>query len=175
MTDGLEIALKAAAVGIGGTLALDAWAMLLQGLSGTPATNWAMVGRWLAHMRERRFVHDNIGKAAPVRGELALGWIFHYGVGIAYGFLLVASQGSAWLRAPTVLAPVLLSLALLVAPYFLMMPGLGLGIAGAKTPKPNLTRLKSVMGHTAFGLGMYATALLLDVGFGPMLVSRAGA
>lgn len=171
MSDELEIALSAAAVGIGGTLALDLWAALLQGLTGTPATNWAMVGRWLAHMREGRFVHDSIGKAAPVRGESALGWIFHYVIGIAYGFLLVALQGDAWLQAPTVLAPVLLSLALLVAPYFVMMPGLGFGIAGAKTPKPNLTRLKSVMGHAAFGLGMYATALVLVMGFGPMAAS----
>ncbi len=172
MMDGLEIALRAAAIGIGGTLALDAWALLLQRITGTPATNWAMVGRWLAHMREGRFVHEAIGKAAPVRGELALGWLFHYGVGIAYGLLLSALCGAEWLRQPTVLAPVVLSLALLVAPYFLMMPGLGFGLAGAKTPKPNVTRLKSVLGHTAFGLGMYATALALEVLSGSMLAPR---
>ncbi|HMM74892.1 MAG TPA: DUF2938 family protein [Gammaproteobacteria bacterium] len=174
MTAGPETALRAAAIGVGGTLALDVWAALLQRAVGTPATNWALVGRWLAHMREGRFVHDGIGKAAPVRGESALGWLFHYGVGAIYGLLLVAWQGSAWLQAPTVPAPLLLSLALLVAPYFVMMPGLGLGIAGARTPQPNLTRLKSVMGHTAFGLGMYAAALALNVWPGPMLLSRTG-
>jgi hypothetical protein len=50
---------------------------------------------------------------------------------------------------------------LLVAPYFMMMPGMGMGIAGSRTPKPNVTRLKSVMGHSVFGLGMYATAMAL--------------
>ncbi len=164
MSDDMTLALQAAAIGIGGTLALDAWAALLERLSGTPATNWAMVGRWLAHLREGCFVHEAIGKAAPVRGEAAFGWSFHYAIGIVYGLLLVAWQGAAWLQAPTAAAPVLLSLALLVAPYFVMMPGLGLGPAGSTTPRPNLTRLKSVMGHTAFGLGMYATALLLDHG-----------
>ena len=31
----------------------------------------------------------------------------------------------------------------------------------ATVPKPNVTRLKSVMGHSVFGLGMYATGRLL--------------
>uniref|UniRef100_UPI0035BBB340 DUF2938 family protein n=1 Tax=Pedomonas mirosovicensis TaxID=2908641 RepID=UPI0035BBB340 len=57
--------------------------------------------------------------------------------------------------------PIILSWALLVAPYFIMMPGMGAGIAGAKTPRPAVTRLKSVVGHSIFGLGMYATALAL--------------
>ena len=63
---------------------------------------------------------------------------------------------------PTVLPAVLLSLVFLVAPYFVMMPALGFGIAGSKTPKPNVTRLKSVLAHTMFGLGMYATALVIN-------------
>jgi hypothetical protein len=55
----------------------------------------------------------------------------------------------------------LLAWVLLVAPYFIMMPGMGMGIAGSRTPQPKVTRLKSVMGHSVFGLGMYATGRLL--------------
>ena len=156
-----EIALRAAIVGIGGTVALDVWAAALQRLVGTPATNWSMVGRWLGHMVDGKFHHENMGAVAAIGGEAAIGWMFHYGIGIAYGLLLVAVSGSAWLVEPTVLPAVLLSLMLLVAPYFVMMPRLALGVAGSKTPKPNVTRLKSVLAHTMFGLGMYATALLI--------------
>src|SRR5690606_24051114 len=56
MSDIVEIGLKAAAVGIGGTLALDLWAFLLQRVFHTPATNWAMVGRWIGHMPKGQFV-----------------------------------------------------------------------------------------------------------------------
>ena len=166
-----EIALRAALVGIGGTVALDVWANMLQLLVKTPATNWAMVGRWLGHMPQGKFRQENIAAAAPVGGEAVIGWAFHYGIGIAYGLLLIAVVGSDWLVEPTVLAAVILSLVLLVAPYFVMMPGLGLGIAGSKTPKPNVTRIKSILGHTMFGLGMYATALLINYWVGPMGVS----
>lgn len=155
-------ALSAAIVGIGGTIVMDVWATMLQHLVGTPATNWRMVGRWLGHMPAGKFRHENMGAVAPVHGEATIGWLFHYGIGIAYGLLLIAVNGGAWLREPTVMPAVLLSLVFLVAPYFIMMPALGFGIAGSKTPKPNVTRLKSVLAHTMFGLGMYATALLLN-------------
>jgi hypothetical protein len=36
------------------------------------------------------------------------------------------------------------------------------GIAGSRTPKPNVTRLKSVIGHSMFGIGIYLTARLME-------------
>ena len=164
--DGMEIILRAALVGIGGTIILDVYSLLMQRLFGVPATNWAMVGRWVGHVPAGRFGHENIGKAAPVSGELAIGWIVHYVIGIAYGLLLVGLCGAEWLREPTLLPPMILALGLLVAPYFIMMPGMGSGIAGAKTPKPNVTRLKSAVGHSVFGLGMYMTALVMEAARG---------
>ena len=124
------------------------------------------MGRWVGHMPRGHFIHENIGKAAPVSGERAIGWVVHYVIGIVYGLLLVGLWGVEWLRQPTLLPPMILALGLLVAPYFIMMPGMGSGIAGAKTPKPNMTRLKSVVGHSVFGLGMYVTALVAEAVFG---------
>ena len=121
-----------------------------------------MVGRWLGHMLKSEFVQTNIGQAEPVPGEHALGWTFHYVIGIAYGLLLVAIWGAGWLRQPGIAEPLILALALLVLPYFVMMPGMGMGMAGSRTPKPNVTRLKSVIGHSMFGIGMYLTARLME-------------
>jgi hypothetical protein len=122
-------------------------------------------------MPRGHFIHENIGKAAPVSGELAIGWVVHYAIGIGYGLLLVGLWGAEWLRQPTLLPPMILALGLLVAPYLIMMPGMGSGIAGAKTPKPNVTRLKSLVGHSVFGLGMYVTALVAEAGFGDTLAA----
>ncbi|SFU52553.1 Protein of unknown function [Nitrosospira multiformis] len=89
-----DIIIKSARVGIGGTIVLDLYAFLLQRLFGVPATNWQMVGRWLGHMPSGSFVQTNLGQVKPVPGEHALGWIFHYVIGIAYGLLLVAIWGA---------------------------------------------------------------------------------
>ena len=171
MTEGLGTVLGAAIIGIGGTVILDLWATLLWHLFGVPATNWAMVGRWVGHMPAGRFRHASIGKAAPVSGELAIGWIVHYAIGIGYGLLLVGLLGVEWLRQPTLLPPMILALGLLVAPFLIMMPGMGAGIAGARILNPNTTRLKSLVGHSVFGLGMYVTALAAEAGLGHRLAA----
>lgn len=148
-------------IGIGGTALLDLWALLLKRGFGIPATNWRMVGRWIGHLPGGTFVQPQLAKARPIAGEALIGWGFHYGIGTGYGLLLLLWQGESWLRHPTLLPPLLLAWALLVLPFFVMMPGMGSGIAGSKTPKPNLTRLKSIISHTVFGLGMFGSAILL--------------
>lgn len=150
--------IKGALVGAGGTMLLDVWALFLARTWNVPATNWAMVGRWLGNIPRGKFHHTSMSEAEPVKGELAIGWIAHYVIGIGYGLLLLALWGSAWLTEPTILPPLVLSWVLLIAPYFLMMPGMGTGFAGSKTSKPAITRTKSVVSHSIFGLGMYLAA-----------------
>jgi hypothetical protein len=42
-----------------------------------------------------------------------------------------------------------------------MQPGLGAGIAASKTPNPNKARLRSLLNHFIFGVGLYICALIL--------------
>ncbi|WP_264346966.1 DUF2938 domain-containing protein [Rheinheimera sp. MM224] len=41
-----------------------------------------------------------------------------------------------------------------------MQPALGSGIAASKTPSPAKARLKSLLTHSVFGLGLYLSGLL---------------
>lgn len=161
MSSSAELLIKAALVGVGGTVILDLYALFMARVLGVTATNWAMVGRWFGNMTRGQFVQVAMSQAEPVKGELAIGWIAHFAIGIGYGLLLLAFWGKGWIERPTLLPPLILAWVLLAAPYFMMMPGMGMGIAGSRTPNPNLTRLRSVMGHSVFGLGMYATAVAL--------------
>jgi hypothetical protein len=157
----VDLFIKAALIGTGGTVVLDLWALFMARVLKMPATNWPMVGRWIGNMPRGQFVQENMAGARPVKGEAAIGWIAHYVIGIGYGLLLLAIWGRPWIVWPTLLPPMILAWTLLVAPYFIMMPGMGSGVAGSKTPKPGVARLKSVVGHSIFGLGMYATAVAL--------------
>jgi hypothetical protein len=38
---------------------------------------------------------------------------------------------------------------------------MGLGWAASRTPNPGMRRLLGLVGHTVFGIGLWATALLL--------------
>lgn len=142
--------IKGALIGLAGTVLLDIWAFFLARVLNVPAMNWAMVGRWLGNMPRGDFHHTSMSVAPPVNGEHAIGWVAHYLIGIGYGLLLLLVCGVTWLKQPTMLPPLIVSWLLLIAPYFLMMPGMGMGVAGAKTPQPAVTRLKSVASHTVF-------------------------
>ena len=94
---------RSLAIGIGGTAAMDAWAIVLNRAFGIPLPNWALVGRWFCHLSGGKVFHDDIGAAAPWRNELAAGWIAHYAVGILYAGILVFLAGPGWTREPTFL------------------------------------------------------------------------
>ena len=55
----------------------------------------------------------------------------------------------------------LFSIFTIVAGWFLLQPGMGLGWAAAKTPAPWKVRGLGLLAHTAFGLGMWGVALSL--------------
>jgi Protein of unknown function (DUF2938) len=66
-----------------------------------------LFGRWIGHLIDGQFVHDNTTKSAHVSGERIIGWTFHYLIGILFAWLLIAFWGLQWARQPS-LAPALI-------------------------------------------------------------------
>lgn len=160
MTLPLQDILLAMLIGIGATAVMDTWLLLLKRL-GVPTLNFAFIGRWVGHLLRGRFAHAAIAKAAPVRGELALGWLTHYAVGIAFAAVLVRTQGAAWLHSPTPLPALAVGICTVAAPLLVMQPAMGLGFAASRTPTPVKNCLRSLANHTVFGLGLYLSALAI--------------
>ncbi|MDO8037002.1 DUF2938 domain-containing protein [Janthinobacterium sp. SUN128] len=152
--------LDALAIGVGATAVMDVWAVALKRYWCIPSLNFAMVGRWLGHLPRGTITHTNIAQAAPVPDEAILGWTFHYVIGVLFAAVLLALVGEEWVQGPT-FAPALLAGVLSVAaPFCILQPGMGAGLAASKTPHPTAARLRSLMAHTVFGIGLYLTALL---------------
>lgn len=152
---------RGALVGVGATAVMDAWAYWLRRSFGTPSLDYALVGRWMAHWRRGRFRHASIARAEPARGERALGWLAHYLIGVVFALLLLAACGELWWRAPTPGPALLFGLASVAAPFLLMQPAMGAGFFASKTPRPWLSRRRSLAAHASFGLGLYAAAWVL--------------
>lgn len=148
-------------VGIGATLATDAWTLLRRQLFGTPMPDYGLVGRWFAHMPRGRLRHAPIAASPAVRGERLVGWAAHYAIGIAFAALLIAAVGVEWLRSPTPGPALFVGVATVAAPWLVMQPAMGAGIAASRTPRPDAARLQSLATHVVFGLGLYAAALAM--------------
>lgn len=156
--------LKAALlIGVGATVIMDLWGMLLRRL-GIPTLNFAMVGRWAGHVMKGRVRHDAIAKAEPVANELVLGWVIHYVIGVLFAVMLVGMVGEGWLSAPTLWPALVWGVATVVAPLCFMQPVMGAGFFASRTPTPGRNCLKSLVTHTVFGVGMFLSAGLIASG-----------
>ncbi len=156
-----ELALRAGLIGSGATLLLDAWNAALRRWFGIPSLDPALLGRWFGHMARGRFRHERIAAAAPIPGERAVGWLAHYAIGIGWAVVLLLIWGLDWARHPTLPPALAVGLATLVAPFFIMQPGMGNGVLASRTARPGAARLKSVASHTVYGIGLYVAAALL--------------
>jgi len=157
----LEPIMYAALIGILATAVLDLWAIFARQILRLPGPNWAMMGRWLGHFTRRQFAHGNIASAPRINGERIIGWSAHYLIGILFALLLLLFTGPDWLDSPTILPALVLGLSTILAPFLIMQPAMGAGIAASKTPRPNIARLSSVAAHSVFGLGLYGAATML--------------
>lgn len=156
----IEEITKIILIGCGATLVMDMWLAFLKRI-GVPTMNFALVGRWVGHLRHRQFAHDSISKASPIAHETLLGWTIHYATGIAFSCLQTAVAGAGWIAAPAPGIALLVGMGTVVFPLFVMQPAMGLGIAAAKTPTPITNCLKSLVNHSVFGAGLFLSACFI--------------
>jgi hypothetical protein len=149
----------AIAIGIGATLLMDLWNLFLKRTFGVPSLNYCLLGRWLRHMPGGTLRHAAITAAAQKPHECTVGWVAHYTIGVVFALGFIGLTSGDWLARPTVLPALLYGLATVVFPFLIMQPSLGLGIAASRTPNPMPARLKSLVTHTVFGIGLYLSAL----------------
>lgn len=149
-------------IGAGATAFMDTWTIARKRLTGIPPPDYGLVGRWLAYMPRGRFRHDRIAATPPAKGERLIGWTAHYLTGIAFAAMLLALWGVDWTRHPTLGPALLVGIGTVLAPFLLMQPGMGAGIAASRTPRPAAARLHSIVTHTVFGLGLYVAGWITN-------------
>jgi len=146
--------------GLIATATTDVWQIALHRMAGIPATNWRLIGRWVAGLPTGRPIRHDIANGKPVFGEGAIGWTFHYIVGIAYAALF-ASIVYAFDTGSGLVACCLFGLATLIAPWLILKPALGQGMFSRHAPYPWQDRAIAAATHLAFGVGLFLGQLAL--------------
>ena len=141
----------AIATGIGATLAIDLWAQLLRRTAGIGTTDWRLVGRWVAGLGRGCL---RLATSDPQRGELLLGWLTHYAIGIAYALIYLALV-KVFATAVSLPSALLFGGITVLAPWLILQPGLGKGWFANATPRPAATRFLNLATHLLFGAGLY--------------------
>lgn len=155
-------------VGAGATAVMDLWGIARKPLIGVPPPNYGLVGRWIVGMARGKFRHDSIAASPAVRFENLIGWSAHYLIGIAFAAVLLSVCGLEWIEQPTIIPALIVGIGTVAAPFLLMQPGMGAGIAASRTPNPAAARLQSFITHAVFGLGLYGAGLIANVFYVPL-------
>ncbi|WP_375778220.1 DUF2938 domain-containing protein [Bradyrhizobium sp. ma5] len=163
MADAVEFATSAALIGAGATVVMDVWGIARKRLLGIPSLDYALVGRWLGHLASGSLRHDRIAASPQVAGERLIGWAAHYLIGIGFAGVLLAIFGLGWARQPSIAPALIVGIGSVAAPFLVMQPAMGAGIAASRTPQPWAARLQSLLTHAVFGVGLYAAGWLVSL------------
>ncbi|QOZ30893.1 DUF2938 domain-containing protein [Bradyrhizobium sp. CCBAU 53421] len=167
MVDATDFLARAVLIGAGATIVMDIWGIVRTRVLGIPSLDYALVGRWLGHLASGCLCHDRIAASPPVAGERAIGWAAHYLIGVGLAGVLLAIVGLDWVRQPTIAPALLVGIGSVAAPFLVMQPAMGAGLAASRTPRPWASRLQSLVTHAVFGVGLYAAGLLAHLFLNP--------
>ena len=159
----MTVLLYSVAIGVGATLVIDLWAATRAALFDVPVPNYGLVGRWLIGVMHGKLRLDTRAAALPAPHERACGWIAHYLIGVAFAMVLLLSSGPAWLDQPTLAPAMIVGIGTVAAPFLIMQPGMGAGIAATRTRHPWSARLQSLITHSIFGIGLYGAGCLASL------------
>ena len=76
--------------------------------------------------------------------------------------LLLVIWGLDWAYDPTPGPALIIGVATIAAPFLILQPGMGAGIAARRTPRPTVSRFRSLVAHLSFGIGLYVAALIVS-------------
>jgi len=66
-----EFVLHTSFIGVGATIVMDLWALLLKQL-GIPSLNFAFLGHWIGHLPDGQWTDESMTKAIPIK--VSCGW-----------------------------------------------------------------------------------------------------
>jgi Protein of unknown function (DUF2938) len=144
-------------VGILATVTMDVVAVIALRLGiagpGPRRTGPDLIGRWVGYFFRAKFRHTDILQTPPLQGELVLGLVAHYLIGIALTLVYLGLLGVAH-ATPTAPSAILYGTATTVFPWFLMFPSQGMGYLGRDAPGDAHLARVSLFNHIIFGLGI---------------------
>lgn len=152
--------------GIGVTAFTDVIAVGRQGWAMTHGF-YCLVGRWVGSLPQNGVFHSGIRRSTPAPFEAVLGWAAHILLGVIYWVCFMLSFGPSALYMPQLWQGVGFGIVTVLVPWLVFQPLFGWGVGMSKAPDPWKMRLKGIITHTVFGLGIWGSMQILKAVLSP--------
>ena len=156
----MDLIVTGVVAGVLGTLVMDSLNYLFARTGMLLKIDIGMIGRMSAGWARGRFRYRHPSEMEQVANELLYGYITHYTIGVGFAVtyllgwdLLVGGPASpVWALAYGV--------ATTIASLFFVLPSMGLGVFGRRSPEGIRAPLSSLANHLFFGVGMAVAVAL---------------
>ena len=156
----MHLIVTGVAAGVSGTLVMDSLNHLFSRTGMLLKIDVGMIGRMSAGWARGHFRYRHPGEMEQVANELLYGYITHYTIGVSLALtyllgwdLLVGGPASpAW--------ALVYGIATTVAPLFFVLPSMGLGVFGRRSPDGIKSPLSSLANHLFYGVGIAVAVAL---------------
>lgn len=156
----MQLILLGVTAGIVGTLAMDGLNWVFSRIGMLANIDIIAIGRMAAGWLRGRFSYNHPSELEPAGNERLLGYVTHYAISVIFALLYVLGWHLLVGGPVSAFWALVYGLATSVAPLFLVLPSMGLGVLGRRSPDGVRAPLSSLANHLFFGVGMALTVAL---------------
>ena len=155
----LPLLLRILITGLAGATAADIGRTVYQWVTGFPAVNWSLTGRWFLMVLQGQPYVANVGAAPSLPNELMAGHAAYYTISVIFAgvYLLLLKVMK---REPSLWNGLVFGWVTMAFPFLVQMPLMGMGVLANATATPLLIIGRTLVHHSSFGLGLAIGAMV---------------
>lgn len=127
---------------------------LYEVLTHSAPINWGITGRWVIMIFQGTFVTLNVSLLPSQPHEWLVGFLVHDAIAILFSATYLIICQRVLKRPASCLNALCFAWCLMLLPFFIQMPSMGVGVLAMHSPNPAAALLQTFRCHTFFGLGL---------------------
>jgi hypothetical protein len=156
----LDLVVTGVVAGVLGTLVMDSLNHLFARTGMLLRIDMRMIGRMSVGWAHGRFRYGSPGEMEQVANEKLYGYITHYTIGVGLAVTYVLSWDLLVGGPASPVWALVYGVATTVASLFFVLPSMGLGVLGRRSPEGIRSPLSSLANHLFYGVGIAVAVAL---------------
>jgi uncharacterized membrane protein YeaQ/YmgE (transglycosylase-associated protein family) len=156
----MDLVITGVVAGVLGTVVMDLLNLLFARTGMLSKIDVGMIGRMTAGWFRGRFHYRHPGEMEQVSNELLYGYITHYAIGVGLAVTYIIGWDLLVGGPASPLWALIYGVATTVASLFFVLPSMGLGVFGRRSPEGIKASLSPLANHLFYGVGIAVAVAL---------------
>jgi len=150
----MDLVVTGVVAGVVGTFMMDVLNLLCARTGMITNIDVGMIGRMAAGWVHGRFCYEHPDEMEPVANEMFFGYVTHYMIGVGLAVPYVIGWNLLVGGSPSPIWVIAYGVASTAASHLFVLPSMGLGAFGRRSPEGTRLAFSSLANHLFYGVGM---------------------